>query len=50
MGRGRPPDTFKLGRVCGYFDCRTMLSIYNKDRYCSLHGPLEVQRRLDRRI
>ena len=46
---GRAPETFRLGRTCGFLGCHTKLSIYNKERYCALHGPKVAQRLLDRR-
>ena len=30
--RGRPP-----GRICAHCGCDTILSVYNRQRYCSVH-------------
>jgi hypothetical protein len=41
---GRAPRTYKRGRVCKEPGCRTMLSIYNKSKYCYAHQPLAAPR------
>jgi hypothetical protein len=36
----RPNKRYKPGRVCGFPDCGTKLSTYNKWQYCWQHEPV----------
>jgi hypothetical protein len=36
----RPNRTYARGRVCAEEGCGTVISIYNRSRYCWLHEPL----------
>lgn len=42
--RDKPSKTNKVQekRICQHSDCKTVLSIYNFDNYCSLHYRLYV--------
>lgn len=33
-----PSTTYPSGRICSYPPCKTILSIYNSTRFCSLHS------------
>ena len=35
--------TYKENRICKEPNCNTVLSIYNKDRYCFFHGTKKLQ-------
>lgn len=35
----RRSPTYSPGRVCAAEDCRTLLSIYNRSKFCWLHEP-----------
>lgn len=37
-GTGTPPPTYPKGRVCAEPGCGTILTRYNPDPYCSVHG------------
>ncbi len=41
---GRPPQTFREGRVCRHPGCGTRLSIYNSNQHCYLHEPMVAVR------
>jgi hypothetical protein len=45
-----PSRRFAKGRICGENGCRTRLSIYNDESYCSLHHRLESPRTRGRKI
>ncbi|MGH2740858.1 MAG: hypothetical protein ACRDH6_10315 [Actinomycetota bacterium] len=37
-----PPNrTYRKGRVCADRGCSTVISVYNKARYCWAHTPIE---------
>lgn len=38
IGSQSRPPSYAEGRVCAMAGCGTRLSIYNAERYCSLHG------------
>lgn len=50
IGSGHRPTRFTSGRVCAEAGCATLLSVYNADRFCALHGarPVTEHRRRDR--
>jgi hypothetical protein len=50
VGSGHRPMRFATGRVCAEAGCTTLLSVYNGDRFCSLHGarPMTEHRRRSR--
>lgn len=31
------PETYGVGRVCRHYDCDTILSEYNPEKYCGVH-------------
>jgi hypothetical protein len=35
----RRPRVFASGRTCAEPDCATRLSVYNQERFCSVHTP-----------
>jgi len=35
----KPSTTYSSGRICVQKDCSTIISKYNKFRYCNLHKP-----------
>ncbi len=35
----RRPRVFASGRMCAEPECGTRLSVYNQERFCSLHTP-----------
>ena len=37
----RPPRTFEAGRVCRDEACITVLSVYNKGPFCTIHTPFQ---------
>ena len=37
-GPSRPLRTFVPRRICAAEDCTTVLSIYNEDPHCAVHG------------
>lgn len=39
VGNRKRPKTNPTGRVCGFKDCTTLLSVYNKEDRCYLHAP-----------
>ena len=45
----RRSPTYSAGRVCAAEDCRTLLSIYNRSKFCWLHEPAHVYRVRGRR-
>ena len=47
IGSHHRPHSFAVGRVCAEPDCGTVLSVYNGDDFCALHGsrPLVEHRR-----
>jgi len=49
-GGGRASKAFKRGRVCAEQGCNTMLSIYNKGKFCYSHEPMQVPRTRGRKI
>ncbi|MHB1777391.1 MAG: hypothetical protein ACYCU7_15585 [Acidimicrobiales bacterium] len=50
IGSGHRPMRFTAGRVCAEAGCATLLSVYNGDRFCALHGarPVTEHRRRTR--
>ena len=49
-GNVRASRAFKAGRVCGEEGCETVLSIYNKGKYCYQHEPMSTPRTRGRKI
>jgi len=39
VGYRRAPRTFRRDRICSVPGCTTLLSIYNADDSCAVHGP-----------
>jgi hypothetical protein len=37
-GPSRPSRTFVARRICAAEECTTVLSIYNEDAHCAIHG------------
>ena len=35
---------YTTGRVCEFDSCETVISIYNKKKYCFLHAPISYPR------
>jgi hypothetical protein len=46
----RASKAYKTNRVCGHEDCGTVLSIYNKGKYCYQHEPMVTPRTRGRKI
>ena len=49
-GASRASRTYRPGRVCETHGCGTVLSIYNRGRYCSFHEPASAPRTRGRKI
>ena len=45
-----PSRRFRSGRICTEEGCRTRLSIYNDEKYCSLHHRISAPRTRGRKI
>lgn len=50
VGNVRASKAFKRGRVCADERCDTVLSIYNKGKYCYQHEPMATPRTRGRKI
>jgi hypothetical protein len=50
LNSNRSPRRFPSGRMCGYDNCDTCLSIYNNGTYCSQHAPGIERRARDKKI
>jgi hypothetical protein len=46
----RASKAYKTNRVCGHDGCETVLSIYNKGKYCYQHEPMVTPRTRGRKI
>jgi len=40
----RRSKKYASGRVCNFIDCETVLSTYNKKRFCFTHSPISYPR------
>jgi len=40
----RRSKKYASGRVCDFIDCETVLSTYNKKRFCFTHAPISYPR------
>ena len=40
----RRSKKYASGRVCDFIDCETVLSTYNKKRFCFTHSPISYPR------
>jgi hypothetical protein len=49
-GNVRASKAFKAGRPCAEDGCGTVLSIYNKGRFCYQHEPMATPRTRGRKI
>jgi len=49
-GNVRASKAFKAGRQCAEDGCGTVLSIYNKGRFCYQHEPMATPRTRGRKI
>jgi hypothetical protein len=49
-GNVRASKAFKAGRRCAEDGCGTVLSIYNKGRFCYQHEPMATPRTRGRKI
>ena len=49
-GGVRASKAYKPGRVCQDHECETILSVYNRGRFCSRHEPMAVPRTRGRKI
>ena len=49
-GNVRASKAFKAGRVCRKVGCETVLSIYNRGKYCYQHEPMATPRTRGRKI
>jgi hypothetical protein len=49
-GSLRASKALKAGRVCKQQGCATVLSIYNKGRYCYQHEPMATPRTRGKKI
>ena len=49
-GNVRAAKAFKAGRSCREPGCNTLLSIYNKGKYCYQHEPMATPRTRGRKI
>jgi hypothetical protein len=37
----RPNQVYAPGRVCAEEECGTLISVYNKSKFCWAHAPIE---------
>lgn len=49
-GSARASRAFTAGRICREEGCETVLSIYNKGKYCYQHEPLVTPRTRGKKI
>ena len=42
--RVRRSKKYTSGRVCEFDSCETVISVYNKTKYCFLHDPISYPR------
>jgi hypothetical protein len=49
-GASRASKAYKAGRVCSHDGCETVLSIYNKGKFCYQHEPMVTPRTRGRKI
>ena len=49
-GSVRASKAFKAGRLCAEDGCGTVLSIYNKGKFCYRHEPMATPRTRGRKI
>jgi hypothetical protein len=49
-GGARVSRAYRAGRVCDHSGCETVLSIYNKGKYCYQHEPMATPRTRGRKI
>ena len=49
-GNVRASKAFKPGRICAEDGCGTLLSIYNKGKFCFQHEPMATPRTRGRTI
>ena len=40
----RRSKKYTSGRVCEFDSCETVISVYNKKKYCFLHSPISYPR------
>ncbi len=49
-GASRASKAYKTNRVCSHDGCGTVLSIYNKGKYCYQHEPMVTPRTRGKKI